>query len=159
MPLLDMAQLSGSAVRGKALLGFDVGTKTIGLAISDPGWSIASPLKTINRTKWPADLAAVAAVIKERGCGGGIIGLPRNMDGSEGPRAQSIRAFAENLLARPDLLGADFVLAFWDERLSTAAVERSLIADDMTRKRRDEVIDKMAAAYILQGALDALARR
>lgn len=159
MPLLDMAQLSGSAVRGKALLGFDVGTKTIGLAISDPGWSIASPLKTINRTKWPADLAAVAAVIKERACGGGIIGLPRNMDGSEGPRAQSIRAFAENLLARPDLLGAEFVLAFWDERLSTAAVERSLIADDMTRKRRDEVIDKMAAAYILQGALDALARR
>ncbi len=158
MPLLDMAQLSGSAARGKALLGFDVGTKTIGLAISDPNWRIASALKTVNRTKWPADLAAIAAVIKERDCGGGIIGLPRNMDGSEGPRAQSIRAFAQNVLARPDLLGADFVLAFWDERLSTAAVERSLIGDDMTRKRRDEVIDKMAAAYILQGALDALAR-
>lgn len=158
MPLLDMAQLSGGTARGAPLLGFDVGTKTIGLAISDPNWRLASPLKTINRSKWPADLAAVAAVIKERGCRGGIIGLPRNMDGSEGPRAQSVRAFAANLLARPDLLGHAFALAFWDERLSTAAVERSLIADDMTRKRRDEVIDKMAAAYILQGALDSLTR-
>jgi putative holliday junction resolvase len=158
MPLLDMAQLFGSTARGKPLLGFDVGTKTIGLAIGDPGWCLASPLKTINRSKWPADLAAIAAVIKERGCGGGIIGLPRNMDGSEGPRAQSVRAFAENLLARPDLLGADFMLAFWDERLSTAAVERALIAEDVTRQKRDDIIDKMAAAYILQGALDKLAR-
>lgn len=158
MPLLDMVQLSGSAARGKPLLGFDVGTKTIGLAISDPGWRMAAPLKTIARAKWPADLAALAAIVKERGCGGGIIGLPRNMDGSEGPRAQSVRAFAQNLLARPDLLGDAFVLAFWDERLSTAAVERALIAEDVTRQRRDDVIDKMAAAYILQGALDNLMR-
>lgn len=158
MPLLDVAQLSGSTARGAPLLGFDVGTKTIGLAISDPGWRLASPLQTINRSKWPADLAALAAIVKERGCRGGIIGLPRNMDGSEGPRAQSVRAFAANLLARPDLFGDAFILAFWDERLSTAAVERALIAKDVTRQKRDDVIDKMAAAYILQGALDALAR-
>ena len=123
---------------------------------SDPAWMVASPLKTVARQKWPQDLAAIAAVVKERGVGGLVIGLPRNMDGSEGARAQSVRAFAQNLLARPDLLGGDLPLAFWDERLSTAAVERFLLEDDMSRQRRDAVIDKMAAAYILQGALDAI---
>lgn len=158
MPLCDLPALPASSARGKPLLGFDVGSKTIGLAISDPNWRVASPIITIERKKWPQDLAALSAIIKERGIGGGIIGLPRNMDGSEGPRAQSIRSFAQNLLDRPAmaLLGGDLPLAFWDERLSTAAVERFLIEDDMTRKRRDEVIDKMAAAYILQGALDRL---
>jgi putative Holliday junction resolvase len=156
MPLCDFSALLTSPARGRSLLGFDVGSKTIGLAISDPSWRVASPLVTIERKKWPQDLAALSLIIKERGIGGGIIGLPRNMDGSEGPRAQSVRSFAQNLLARPDVLGGDLSLAFWDERLSTAAVERFLIEDDMTRKRRDEVIDKMAAAYILQGALDRL---
>ncbi len=158
MPLLTLPQLLASAARGKPLLGFDVGSKTIGLAISDPGWRVASPLVTVNRRKWPDDLAALGKVIAERGVGGGIVGLPRNMDGSEGPRAQSVRAFAQNLLARPGVTGADFALALWDERLSTAAVERFMLEDDMTRKRRDEVIDKAAAAYILQGALDNMAR-
>lgn len=156
MPVYDFTALPDSSARGKPLLGFDVGTKTIGLAISDPGWCVASPLSTINRKKWPQDLTALAAVIRERAVGGLVLGLPRNMDGSEGPRAQSVRALAQNLLARPDLLGGDLPVAFWDERLSTAAVERFLIEDDMTRQRRDAVIDKMAAAYILQGALDAM---
>ncbi len=159
MPLCDLPTFTASPARDKPLLGFDVGSKTVGLAISDPNWCVASPLSTILRQKWPQDLAAIARIIKERAIGGLVIGLPRNMDGSEGPRAQSVRAFAQNLLARPDLLGGDLPLTFWDERLSTAAVERFLIEDDMTRKRRDEVIDKMAAAYILQGALDALGNK
>jgi len=158
MPVYDFSSLLASSARGKPLLGFDVGTKTIGLAISDPGWCVASPLSTIIRKKWPEDLAALVAIMRERAVGGLVLGLPRNMDGSEGPRAQSVRALAQNLLARPDLLGADLPVAFWDERLSTAAVERFLIEDDMTRQRRDAVIDKMAAAYILQGALDAMRR-
>jgi putative holliday junction resolvase len=156
MALVDLATLITSAAVGRRLLGLDVGTKTIGLAVSDPSWCIASPLTTIIRTKWPQDLAALAKIITERDIGGLVLGLPRNMDGSEGPRAQSVRALANNLLARPDSIGANVPLLFWDERLSTAAVERFLIADDMTRKRRDEVIDKLAAAYILQGALDAI---
>jgi putative Holliday junction resolvase len=158
MPVYDFSSLLASSARGKPLLGFDVGTKTIGLAISDPGWCVASPLSTIIRKKWPEDLAALVAIMRERAVGGLVLGLPRNMDGSEGPRAQSVRALAQNLLARPYLLGADLPVAFWDERLSTAAVERFLIEDDMTRQRRDAVIDKMAAAYILQGALDAMRR-
>ncbi len=151
MPLCDLPALAASLAQGKPLLGFDVGTKTIGLAISDPGWRVASPHSTITRRKWPQDLAAILAVVKEREVGGFVVGLPRNMDGSEGPRAQSVRAFAQNLMAKLDL-----PLVFWDERLSTAAVERLMIEDDMTRKRRDETIDKAAAAYILQGALEAL---
>lgn len=155
MPVLDLPAFAQSSAKTKPLLGFDVGTTTIGLAISDPAWRVASPLLTIARRKWPQDLAAIAGVVKERGVGGFVVGLPRNMDGSEGPRAQSVRAFAQNLLARPDILSGDLPLVFWDERLSTAAVERFLLEDDMSRQRRDAVIDKMAAAYILQGALDA----
>ncbi|MGB4102222.1 MAG: Holliday junction resolvase RuvX [Alphaproteobacteria bacterium] len=155
MPVLDIPAFSASPARGRPLLGFDVGTKTIGLAISDPDWRIASALSTIARKKWPQDVAALAAIVKDRAVGGLVIGLPRNMDGSEGPRAQSIRAFAQNLFAKSGLPD-DLPLIFWDERLSTAAVERALIAQDVTRQRRADVIDKMAAAYILQGALDAL---
>ncbi|HMA13819.1 MAG TPA: Holliday junction resolvase RuvX, partial [Kiloniellaceae bacterium] len=133
----------------------DVGEKTIGLAVSDPGLAVASPLVTLRRGKFTADAERLARLVAERRIGGLVVGLPVNMDGSEGPRCQSVRQFAANLLTRLDL-----PLAFWDERLSTAAVERFLVGvADMTRKRRGEVIDKMAAAYILQGALDAIARQ
>ncbi|MEJ0062349.1 MAG: Holliday junction resolvase RuvX [Alphaproteobacteria bacterium] len=154
MPICELTALSASPAKGRSLLGLDIGEKTIGLAVSDPGWAIASPLQIIERRKWPQDLAALTAVSREREIGGLIVGLPRNMDGTEGPRAQSVRAVAQNLLAHADLTALP--LAFWDERLSTAAMERFLIGEDVTRKRRGEVIDKMAAAYILQGALDAL---
>lgn len=131
------------------LLGLDVGSTTIGTAISDFSRSIASPLETIARTKLAKDLEALRKIATEREVGGLIIGLPVNMDGSEGPRCQSTRQFARNIAP----LGLPY--AFWDERLSTAAVTRLMIDADMTRKRRGELVDKMAAAYILQGALDA----
>ncbi|MCG8547714.1 MAG: Holliday junction resolvase RuvX [Alphaproteobacteria bacterium] len=141
--------------KGTRLLGLDLGDKTIGLAVSDPGLMVASPIDTIRRKKFTQDAAALEAIIESNNVGGLILGLPVNMDGSEGPRCQSTRQFAANLLARIDL-----PLAFWDERLSTAAVERVLVDEaDMSRKRRGDVIDKMAAAYILQGALDALAHQ
>ena len=133
------------------LLGLDVGTKTIGLALSDVTRSIATPYETIRRTKFTADAKTLAAIVAKEGVGGLVIGLPLNLDGSEGPRAQSTRAFARNLAGHVDV-----PMAFWDERLSTAAVERHLIEADASRKRRAEVIDRMAAAYILQGALDRL---
>jgi putative Holliday junction resolvase len=135
------------------LLGLDIGAKTIGLAISDPGLAVASPVETIRRGKrFAEDAKALLELIDGRGVGGLILGLPLNMDGTEGPRCQSVRAFAENLLKIRDL-----PLAFWDERLSTAAINRFLIDEaDMSRKRRSQVVDKMAAAYILQGALDAM---
>jgi putative Holliday junction resolvase len=133
------------------LLGLDVGTKTIGLALSDVTRSIATPYETIRRTKFTADAKALAAIVAKEGVGGLVIGLPLNLDGSEGPRAQSTRAFARNLTSHVDV-----PMAFWDERLSTAAVERHLIEADASRKRRAQVIDRMAAAYILQGALDRL---
>jgi len=133
------------------LLGLDLGTKTIGLALSDVTRSIASPYETIRRTKFTADAKALAAIVDKEGVGGLVIGLPINLDGSEGPRAQSTRAFARNLAGHVDV-----PMAFWDERLSTAAVERHLIEADASRKRRAQVIDRMAAAYILQGALDRL---
>ncbi len=133
------------------LLGLDVGTKTIGLALSDVTRSIATPYETIRRTKFTADAKALAAIVAKEGVGGLVIGLPLNLDGSEGPRAQSTRAFARNLAGHVDV-----PMAFWDERLSTAAVERHLIEADASRKRRAQVIDRMAAAYILQGALDRL---
>ncbi len=141
--------------RGR-LLGLDVGDKTVGVAASDSGRAIASPVDTIRRSKIASDAAALKVLIGQRGAVGLVIGLPINMDGSEGPRCQSVRAFARNMAAQ----GIALPVAFWDERLSTAAVERFLIGEvDMTRARRDRVVDKMAAAYILQGALDALRRR
>ena len=154
MSVLPLSELPNVLPPRSRLLGLDIGTKTIGLAISDPGRTVASPIDTIRRGKRFADDAKVLlAVIDQRGVGGLIVGLPINMDGSEGPRCQSVRAFADNLLQIRDL-----PIAFWDERLSTAAVNRFLIGEaDMTRKRRAAVVDKMAAAYILQGALDRLA--
>lgn len=133
------------------LLGLDLGTKTIGLALSDIGRQIATPLHTIERKKFTIDAAALLAEAKKHSVAALILGLPLNMDGSEGPRAQATRAFARNLTGLTDL-----PIIFWDERLSTAAVTRTLLEADASRKRRDEVVDKMAAAFILQGALDRL---
>jgi putative Holliday junction resolvase len=136
---------------GGRLLGLDLGTRTIGTALCDAGWSFASPATLIRRGKFQQDKAALVALIAAQGVKGLVIGLPRNMDGSEGPRAQSTRAFARNLadLALPTLL--------WDERWSTQAVERQMIAEDVTRAKRAEMVDKLAASYILQGAIDGLA--
>ena len=135
------------------LLGLDVGARTIGLALSDVSLTVATPMETIRRGKFAEDAGRLRTIIAAEDVGGLVIGLPVSMDGTEGPRCQSVRQFAENLLEHVDL-----PIAFWDERLSTKAVERVLIKEaDMTRKRRAEVIDKMAAAYILQGALDAIA--
>jgi len=133
------------------LLGVDLGDKTIGLALSDSRRIIASPLETLKRTKFRADAERLLALAKLHDVGALVVGLPRNMDGSEGPRAQSTRAFVKNLAPLTTL-----AIAFWDERLSTAAVTRTLIAADASRKRRAALVDKMAAAYILQGALDRL---
>jgi putative Holliday junction resolvase len=135
------------------LIGLDLGSKTIGVASSDPDRKLATGVETIARTKFAADAARVLALAAERNACGFVLGLPVNMDGSEGPRAQSTRAFARNFAKLTEL-----PIALWDERLSTAAVERGLIEADMRRNKRKEVIDQHAAAYILQGALDRLAR-
>ena len=154
MPVCTVMELSGYLAKGKRLLGLDLGERTIGLALSDPGRTVASPLETVQRGKFTRDAEALVRIIEQQGVGGLVIGLPVNMDGSEGPRCQSTRQFAANLLTKIEI-----PIAFWDERLSTAAVERLLTDEaDMTRKRRGEVVDKMAAAYILQGALDGMAR-
>lgn len=155
-----LPELAGLLTRHQRLLGLDVGEKTIGMAVCDPGLAVASPIGTIRTTKFTEDARALAKVLRDYGVGGLVIGLPLNMDGSEGPRCQSVRQFARNLMERADLLGWEAEIAFWDERLSTAAVERFMVREaDMTRRRRGEVVDKMAAAYILQGALDALAHQ
>ena len=150
MAVEDLA--AGLAAEAR-LLGLDLGTKTIGLALSDVTRSIATPYDTIRRSKFTSDAKAINIIVEQIGVGGLVIGLPFSLDGFEGPRAQSTRAFARNLgnhVAVP--------IAFWDERLSTAAVERHLIEAGASRKRRAEVVDRMAAAYILQGALDRLKR-
>ena len=149
LPLLEAAQ--HFPTRG-ALIGLDLGTKTIGVAVSDPDRRLAAGVETIRRKSLSADAARLLALAAERRAVGIVLGLPINMDGSEGPRAQSTRAFARNLGSRTDL-----PIALWDERLSTAAVERALIAADVSRKKRAAVIDEHAAIYILQGALDRLA--
>ncbi len=135
---------------GGKLAGLDVGTKTIGLAVCDAGWHFAGPAETIRRTKFTKDMEALGTFAERERIAGLVIGLPLNMDGSDSPRTQSVRAFARNLqpLGRPILL--------WDERWSTQAVTRTLIDADASRARRAELVDKMAAAYILQGAIDAL---
>lgn len=133
------------------LFGLDLGTKTIGIAVSDISRMVASPLVTLKRAKFTKDAEALLKLAAERKVVGIVLGLPLNMDGSEGPRAQSTRAFARNLAKLTNL-----PIGFWDERLSTAAVTRTLLDADTSRARRAEVIDKMAAAYILQGALDRL---
>lgn len=134
-----------------ALVGLDLGTETIGVAVSDGLRGVATPVETIRRKKFAADAARLLAVAADRRAVGIVLGLPLNMDGTEGPRAQSTRAFARNLERLSPL-----PIAYWDERLSTVAAERALIAADMSRKRRSEVIDHVAAAYILQGLLDRL---
>jgi len=154
----ELIDLPGLLGRSQRLLGLDVGSSTIGLAVSDPGLVVASPIGTVRRAKIANDCRELAKVIKDYDVGALVLGLPLNMDGSEGPRCESVRQFAVNLMEREQLLGRKPEIAFWDERWSTSAVERFMIGEaDMTRKRRDEVVDKMAAAYILQGALDALA--
>jgi putative holliday junction resolvase len=137
---------------GGRLMGLDVGTRTIGVALCDAGWTIATPAELIRRGKFAADLTRLRELAEAQRVKGLVLGLPLNMDGSDSPRTQSVRAFARNLapLALPVLL--------WDERWSTQAVTRTLIDADASRARRDELVDKMAAAYILQGAIDALAR-
>ena len=136
---------------GQRLLGLDLGEKTIGLALSDTSLSIATPMQTLKRGKFAADAAQLDIIISAQGVGGLVVGLPLNMDGSDGPSAQSARAFARNWVARSPL-----PVILQDERLSTSAVTRTLLEADASRQRRDDVVDKMAAAYILQGALDRL---
>jgi putative Holliday junction resolvase len=152
MPTIKPEALRAAVPTPKRLLGLDLGSKTIGLALSDTTWAIASPLETIRRRKFSKDADRLFEVIEEHDVGGLVLGLPINMDGSEGPRCQSTRAFADNMTARRDL-----AITFQDERLSTAAVQRMLIDEmDSTRKRRAALVDKLAAAYILQGLLDRL---
>lgn len=147
----DVEAFEAALAAGRRLIGIDLGTRTIGLALSDVTRMIASPMQTIRRTKFTADVAQLLAVAAEHEIAGFVLGLPANLDGREGPRAQSTRAFARNLnkiSALPILL--------WDERLSTQAAERTLLEADQSRKRRAEVIDKMAATIIMQGALDRM---
>ena len=152
MILGNPAALKAAVPAGARLIGLDVGAKTIGLALSDTRLVIASPLDTIRRRRFSEDMAVLLALADEHGVGGAVIGLPLALSGGDTPRTQSVRAFARNLVALRDL-----PVLLWDERLSTAAVTRGMIAADMTRKRRAEIVDKVAAAYILQGCLDAMA--
>ena len=154
MPMLDLPDFAAALPARAAILGVDPGEKRIGVAISDLTRLIASSLDTIARVKFATDAEALFKLYDARQCVGLVIGLPLNMDGSSGPAAQSARAFARNLIAKRDV-----PLLMWDERLSTAAVTRTLLEGDATRKRRGEVVDKMAAAYMLQGAIDAMQER
>ena len=147
------AALINTLERGHRLMGLDLGSKTIGLALGDTQHKIATPFDTIRRKKFGLDAAALAAIINAENVGALVLGLPLNMDGSEGPRVQATRAFIRNLENLPDFPALPVLL--WDERLSTAAVERTLLEADTSRAKRAEVIDKMAAAFILQGAIDA----
>jgi putative Holliday junction resolvase len=149
--ILTLEELALRLSRFDRLMGLDIGTKTIGLALSDVERRLASPLDTIRRTRFSADVTHLLKRATKFQVAALVVGLPLNMDGSEGPRAQSTRAFARNL---PDGL----FVSYWDERLSTAAVARELIAQDASRKKRADIVDRIAAAYILQGALDRLAR-
>ena len=150
MPIVSITELKPCLKLHQCLLGIDLGSKTIGMAISDASLIVANPLDTLKRGKFKDDSAKLLALIKDRYVGGIVLGLPLNMNGREGPRCQATRQFARNFLTVFEL-----PIAFWDERLSTKAVERVLIDEaDMTRKRRGEVVDKIAAAYILQGVLD-----
>jgi putative Holliday junction resolvase len=150
MITLSATQFRDALPNGGRLIGLDVGTKTIGTALCDAGWSFASPALLIRRTKFQKDKAALAEIIKAQNVVGLVIGLPINLDGSESPRSQSTRAFAQNL----NDMGLPILLQ--DERWSTVAVTRTLIEQDASRAKRAELVDKMAAAYILQGAIDAL---
>lgn len=152
MSVVALSSIKSHLTRNQCLLGLDLGSKTIGLAVSDPSLIIASPIDTIKRAKFTIDAQTLIKLHSKHQIGGWILGLPVEMDGQEGARCQSTRQFAANFLNLSDI-----PIAFWDERLSTSAVNRFLINEaDMTRKRRGQVVDKMAAAYILQGALDSL---
>jgi putative pre-16S rRNA nuclease len=153
MILSNPTELRETVSAGKRLMGLDVGTKTIGLALSDTRRVIATPLETIRRRRFREDVAQLFALIDAHAVGGLVIGLPLTLAGTDGARTQSVRQFARNLLAQRDL-----PVVLWDERLSTAAVLREMIAADLTRKRRGEIVDRVAAAYILQGCLDYLNR-
>jgi putative Holliday junction resolvase len=152
MPLRNPSELAALLKPNQRLLGLDVGSKTIGLALSDVSRSIATPLETLRRGKFGDDAKWLLKLVATHDVGALVVGLPINMDGSEGPRCQSIRQFAQNLLAL-----ADIDICFWDERLSTVAAERAMLEADMSRRKRAENVDKVAAAYILQGLLDNLA--
>lgn len=152
MITLDTAAFGAAFPGGGRLAGLDVGTKTIGLALCDAGWSFASPAETIRRTKFTADLELLKRFVVKEGVKGLVMGLPLSMDGRDSPRTQSTRAFARNVDAP---LGLPILL--WDERWSTQAVERAMIDADLSRARRADLVDKLAAAHILQGAIDALA--
>jgi len=153
MPVLLLADAAALLPARGALIGLDLGTKTIGVAVSDPDRRVAAPVETIARQRFQLDAQRILALAAERRAVAYVLGLPLNMNGSEGPRAQATRAFARNLAKLTEL-----PIALWDERLSTAAVERSLIAADASRAKRKAVIDQHAATYILQGALDRLAK-
>ncbi|MDD9797966.1 MAG: Holliday junction resolvase RuvX [Alphaproteobacteria bacterium] len=156
----DPKTLPALLMRGQKMLGLDLGTKTIGLAMSDTNWQIATALETIQRRKFSLDVAYLDALIIREKIGALVVGLPYNMDGSEGPRAQATRAFIRNYFARPHTKEHPpthtIPAILWDERLSTKAVERTLIEADMSRAKRAKLIDKLAASYILQGYLDFL---
>jgi len=152
MAVLDLTDLPVATAPYTPLVGLDLGEKTIGVAVSDGTRTVASPLQLIRKTKFTEDANALFQLMESRGATGIVIGLPVNMDGSEGPRCQSSRAFARNILRLRDI-----PIAFWDERLSSAAVNRMLIDEhDVNRKQRGEVVDKLAATWILQGALERL---
>ncbi len=149
--VVSLSELRTHLQKGQRLLGLDLGEKTIGLALSDTLLTVATPYETLKRGKFAGDAEKIEAIAAKEGAGGLVVGLPLNMNGSEGPSAQSARAFARNFAARSVL-----PLVLWDERLSTAAVQRDMIAADATRKRRAATVDKVAAAYALQGMLEAL---
>ena len=151
MIIEDMASFRTALPPNRAICGLDLGEKTVGFAVSDLRRQVASPLLVIRRTKFTEDARALLTLLSDRNLAGIVLGLPLNMDGSEGPRVQSTRAFARNLSRLTDL-----PITYWDERLSTVAAERALLEADTSRKRRSEVIDQVAAGYILQGALDRM---
>ncbi len=150
---IEINEIKSHLKKGERLLGLDLGSKTIGLALSDIRLTIASPMETIKRKKFTQDAERLLTIIKEQNVGGLVLGLPKNMDGSEGPRCQSTRQFAKNMAEKTNI-----PISFWDERLSTIAVTRTLIEADASRKRQGELVDKLAASYILQGVLDNLSK-
>lgn len=150
---IQIKEINSHIKKGERLLGLDLGSKTIGIALSDTNRKIASPMETIKRVKFTKDAERLIAIIKEQNVGAIVLGLPKNMDGSEGPRCQSTRQFAANMAEKINI-----PTCFWDERLSTMAVTRTLLEADTSRKRRGELVDKLAASYILQGFLDNLSK-
>ena len=160
MPIGLLVDILGERPANTRLLGLDLGTKTIGLAVSDSDQSIATPLKTIHRKKFTLDIQELKRVIDDFEVGGYILGLPLNMDGSEGPRCDATRNFAQELVNYPQIVGTNPWMALWDERLSTVSVEDFLVDTvDMSRTKRKQVVDKLAAQHILQGALDFIERK